>query len=264
MRYYLRLIWMYLRVSIQEETNSRMNFVVNIVNTILTLATGILGILILFRVVSTIQGWTFPATLVLLGIYQLITALQNLIIQPSMNSLGGIGGDAWTGRFDYTLLIPVPAQFLVSFQKWRLWSFIDVTLSFIVLGIGISMLGSALTALQIVLFILNLMIALSIVYSIFLLLTSGSLWQQGIPLVWIFTSCMQLGRYPVGIYPGMLRLILTWIVPVAFITTVPVQVLIGQTSPLILLAGGGIAILLFLLASFFFRLSLRHYTGTSN
>lgn len=97
MQHYLRLIGMYLRVSIQEETASRLNFVVNIFNTILSLATGILGILILFRVVSTIQGWTFPATLVLLGIYQLITALQNLLIQPSMNSLGGIGGDAWTG-----------------------------------------------------------------------------------------------------------------------------------------------------------------------
>lgn len=86
---------------------------------------------------------TSPQTLALLGIYQLITALQNLVIQPSMNSLGGIGGDAWTGRFDYTLQAPVSTQFLVSFQRWRLWGLVDVVLSCVILGIALTLLGGA-------------------------------------------------------------------------------------------------------------------------
>src|SRR5260370_41635020 len=90
--------------------------------------------------------------------------------------------------------------------------------------------------------VLALCISLLIVYAIFLLLTSASLWQHGVPLVWIFTSFMQLGRYPVGIYPGMLRLLLTWIVPVAFITTVPVEMLTRQVSPIMLVGGAGIAL----------------------
>lgn len=264
MRYYLRLIGMFLRASLQEEITFRMNFLVNILTTLLSLTTGILGLIILFHVVGMVQGWTFAATLALLGTYQFIAAIQNLIIQPSMDSLGGIGGDTWTGRFDYTLLLPVPTQFLVSFQKWRLWAFIDIALSLVVLGVALHLLGKQLSLLQMALFVFNLAIALTIVYAIFLLLTSGSLWQQGIPLVWIFTSFMQLGRYPVQVYPGMLRLILTWIVPVAFITTVPVQTLIGQTSPVVLVGGTCLALVLFFLASLFFRLGLRHYTGASS
>ncbi len=264
MWYYLRLIGSFLRASIQEETASRVNFMVNILNTILSLTTGVLGIVILFHLVTTIQGWTFPQTLALLGIYQLITALQNLVIQPSMNSLGGIGGDAWTGRFDYTLQAPVSTQFLVSFQKWRLWGLVDVVLSCVILGIALTLLGGQLGLLQVAIFVLTMCISLLIVYAIFLLLTSASLWQHGVPLVWIFTSFMQLGRYPVGIYPGMLRLVLTWIVPVAFITTVPVEMLTKQVSPIMLVGGAGIALGLLLFASVFFRMSLRHYTGASS
>jgi ABC-2 type transport system permease protein len=264
MLYYLRLIGLFLRVSIQEEMAFRMNFVVNILGTILSLTTGILGIAILFHVVTTIQGWTFPETFTLLAIYQLITALQNLVIEPSMVSLGGIDGDAWTGRFDYTLQAPVSTQFLVSFRKWRLWSFIDVSLSLVLLCIALTLLGKHIGLLQLAMFVFNLCISLLIVYAIFLLLSSASLWQQGIPLTWIFNSVMQLGRYPVGLYPGALRLLLTWVVPVAFITTIPVEVLTRQASPLVLMAGAAIALGLFVLASFFFRMSLRHYTSASS
>jgi ABC-2 type transport system permease protein len=264
MLYYLHLIGLFLRISIQEEMAFRMNFVVNMLGTILSLTTGILGIAILFHVVTTIQGWTFPETLTLLAIYQLITALQNLVIEPSMVSLGGIDGDAWTGRFDYTLQAPVSTQFLVSFRKWRLWSFIDVSLSLVLLCIALTLLGKHIGLLQIAMLVFNLCISLLIVYAIFLLLSSASLWQQGIPLTWIFNSVIQLGRYPVGIYPGALRLLLTWVVPVAFITTIPVEVLTRQASPLVLVAGAAIALGLFVLASFFFRMSLRHYTSASS
>ena len=59
-------------------------------------------------------------------------------------------------------------------------------------------------------------------------------------------------------------LLLTWIVPVAFITTVPVEMLTKQVSPIMLVGGAGIALGLLLLASAFFRMSLRHYTGASS
>ena len=37
-----------------------------------------------------------------------------------------------------------------------------------------------------------------------------------------------MGRYPVGLYPGWLRLVMTWIVPVGVMTTVPAQALTGE------------------------------------
>ena len=47
---------------------------------------------------------------------------------------------------------------------------------------------------------------------------------------WVFDGIFQMARYPVGMYPGWLRLVLTWIVPVGVITTVPAQALTGSLS----------------------------------
>ncbi len=248
----------------QQESAFRTNFVINLLNTLLNLVAGIAGLAILFGQVQTFQGWTFPQVLALLGIYLAVNALRNLVIGPSLDTLGGMEGEIWDGRFDFTLLKPVHTQFLISFRSWRMWSFVDLLLSLTILGIALSKLGQQLDLPNMLLFVLSLTISLTIVYSISLLLTSGMFWYQGVPLIWIFDSLIQLGRYPVGIYPGWLKLLLTWIVPIGFITTVPAKTLAGQVPMVVLLGGATLAIGLLIVASIFFRVSLRRYSSASS
>lgn len=264
MVHYFRLLWLFIATSFQEEAAFRVNFAINLMTTTLNLATGILSLLVLFNQVETIQGWTFPQTLALLGVYLLVTALRDLVIGPSLNALAGIDGETWTGRFDYTLLKPVPIQFLVSVRKWRIWSFVDLALSLVVLGIALVQLNQRVTPVQLSLFLFSLFVAITILYAILLLLASVSFWGHGVPLDFVFNSFIQMGRYPVGIYPQWLRLVLTWIVPVGFITTVPVQSVTGDVSLPILLGGAGLATGLVLLASLLFRTSLQRYTSASS
>lgn len=101
-------------------------------------------------------------------------------------------------------------------------------------------------------------------YALLLFLATAVFWYQGVPLIWIFSSVIQMGRYPVSIYPGWIRLVLTWIVPVGFTTTVPVEVLSGTLGVPTLLGGLGLSVGLFLLASHFFRASLRRYASASS
>jgi len=105
---------------------------------------------------------------------------------------------------------------------------------------------------------------MTIVYAVLLLLASCVFWYRGVPLTWIFDSLIQMGRYPVGIYPGWLRLLLTWVVPVGFITSVPAQALTGRVPALTLLGGAALALGLLVLASAFLRLSLRRYSSASS
>lgn len=264
MGYYAQLIWLFFRTSVQEEAAFRLNFAINILTTTLNIGSGILGLLILFSQVETVQGWTFPQTLTLLAVYLFVLALRDLVIGPSMSALGGIDGEVWTGRFDYTLLKPVPLQFLVSVRKWRIWALVDLLLSLIVLGVALAQLQQSIRLDQLVLFVFSLFLALLILYAILLILASISFWAQGVPLDFVFNSFIQLGRYPVGIYPEWLRLILTWIVPVGFMTTVPIQMLTEEMSVSVLISGAVLALVLFWLAAKFFRASLRHYASASS
>jgi len=65
-------------------------------------------------------------------------------------------------------------------------------------------------------------------------------------------------------YPGWLKLILTWVVPVGVITTIPAEALLGSLTPTNLLTSLGLAAVLVTAASILFRIGLRRYASASS
>jgi ABC-2 type transport system permease protein len=81
---------------------------------------------------------------------------------------------------------------------------------------------------------------------------------------WVINDLFQLARYPVGLYPGWLRLILTWIIPVGLMTTIPAQALSGTLSWGWLLITLVFTLVVLLGASWLFRQGLKKYTSASS
>jgi ABC-2 type transport system permease protein len=73
----------------------------------------------------------------------------------------------------------------------------------------------------------------------------------------------EAGRWPVGIYPPWLRWSLTFLVPVAFATTVPAEALSGRLTVQTLLGAVALAAALLLISRAFWRVGLRRYSGAS-
>ena len=72
------------------------------------------------------------------------------------------------------------------------------------------------------------------------------------------------GRFPVNFYQGWIKAALTFIIPVAFMTTFPSQALLGTLDPFAALAAVPAAILSFIIATLFWNFALRYYTGASS
>lgn len=261
--FYLNLIKVFIKQSLQKELAFRFNFLGNLLNTLLKLGGGIAGIMVLFSQTPELNGWNFAQVLAVLGIYMLVDSLKNLFIGPSLQSIAGMDGDLWTGRFDFTLLKPVPVQFYVSFRNWNPWAVMDIIAALVILGIAVSRLGETVTLPGVGLFLASLLISLVLVYSVMLFLISGAFRYLGAPLVWIYDSLIQMGRFPVSVYPGVFKLVLTWVVPVGFIVTVPAEVLSGVTGLVKPLVGGLLALVMFTAASRFFKSGLKKYSGAS-
>ncbi len=103
-----------------------------------------------------------------------------------------------------------------------------------------------------------------IIYSFWLILATLSFWFVRVEnILVIFQSMYEAGRWPVSLYPGWLRFGLTFIVPVAFATTVPAEALTGRLSWETLLGAVALAAVLLLVSRGFWRLGLRHYSGAS-
>jgi ABC-2 type transport system permease protein len=261
---YLKLIWRFVSASTQNELAYRANFGLSLLHSLLNLGTGVLGLMVLFGQVESLRGWTLASTLALLGVYLSVGALRGLVIGPSLNALAGMDGEVWTGAIDFTLLRPIDAQFLASLRYWRPLALVDLALGLGVLGVAAARLGQSLTPGRLLAFLLALAIGVVIIYALLLALSALVLWSPGFLFTWAFDALFQMARYPVGLYPGWLRLMLTWVVPVGLITTVPAQALAGQLQPGMLIGGGALALAFLLGASALFRVGLRRYVSPSS
>jgi ABC-2 type transport system permease protein len=261
---YLRLIRRFAEASAQNEMAYRANFWISLVHSLLNLGTGVVGVTVLFGQVGTVHGWDYPATLALLGVYLTMDALRGLFIGPSLDALAGLGGEIWSGRFDFTLLRPVDVQFLASFRHWRPLALIDLALGLGVLGTAVVKLETPLTLARTATFLIALGAGVTILYAILLAFTSLVFWSPALLYTWIFDAVFQMARYPAGLYPGWLRLALTWVVPVGVMTTVPAQALAGELSARMLIGSVALATALLVGSSALFRFGLRRYASASS
>ena len=261
---FFRLISEFIKVSFQEESAYRVNFAVSLLTSLLTVGSATLGISIVFGQIDDIQGWTYASSMVVLGVYLIVNALRGLFISPGLESLAGMDGEVWSGRFDFSLLRPVDIQFLITFRKWRLFSLIDLFFGMLLTGIAIYRMEAAVSIGQILLFCMMLCSGLVILYAILLIFSSLVFWSPGVLFTWVFNGLFQLARYPLSMYPNWLRFILTWIVPVGIITTFPAQALTGELSIKVMGLGVGLAVGMVILASCLFRRALKHYSSASS
>ncbi len=259
-----RLVGAFVRTSFQEAAAYRSDFFISLLGSFLNLATGVVGILVLFGQIDTVHGWDLNSTLALLGVYLTISAIRGLFMGPSLDSLAGMDGEIWSGAFDFTLLRPVDTQFFVSFRKWRLFALVDLLLGVGVLAGSVARMGAEIPLVRVLAFLFMLLISMSVLYSILLLFAALTFRSPGVLFTWVFDGLFQMARFPNVIYPGWLKLVLTWIVPVGVITTFPARVLTSTLSLNEALLGLILAAGLFLLSTAMFKAGLKRYRSASS
>jgi ABC-2 type transport system permease protein len=258
---YFKLIGLFFRINALNELEYRANFFVQIFQTILGLLVSLGGLSIIFDHTDNLGGWQPNELLALVGVYFLVGGLINLIIQPSMQKLME---DVRQGTLDFILTKPEDAQFLVSVRQVQIWQLVDILLGIVVIIIALIRLGADVGIGHAVGFGVALLCGATIVYSFWLMLATCSFWFVKIDnILVIFQSMYEAGRWPVGIYPGWLRLMLTFLVPVAFAVTVPAEAVVGRLTPAALLGAVALALLLLIASRVFWRIGVYHYSGAS-
>lgn len=258
---YLRLCWVYLRVAVMNELQYRVNFFVQLFQSFLALGTGLVVLALVFSYTDSLAGWGRYELLAVMGVYILVGGLIAMTIRPNMERLMD---DVELGTLDYMLTKPEDAQLLVSVREVRIWQIVDVVIGLVVLGVAVSQLQGTIGFLQGLAFGTTLLLGGFMVYSIWLMLATGSFWFVRVGnILEIFASLYQTGRWPVGIYPDWLRTGLTFLVPVAFAVTVPAEALTGRLSVQTFLGATALAAVLLLISRYVWKFGLRHYTGAS-
>jgi ABC-2 type transport system permease protein len=259
--YRLHLIWTFFRIGILNELAYRINFYIQFLQSLLSLGTALAGLAIVFSHTDDLGGWRAVDILALLGVYLIVGGAIRMVIQPSM---GQFMEDVRQGTLDFTLTKPEDAQFLISISQIRIWKISDVILGLIVLGTALFKRGLQLGPTEAASFALVLITGGTIIYSFWLILATLTFWFIRISnILIIFQTMYEAGRWPIGIYPHWLRLILTFIVPVAFAVTVPAEALSGRITLPTLVLSIALAIVMLTLSRWFWSLGVKSYSGAS-
>lgn len=258
---YLRLLWAFFRVSSMREIQYRASFIIQALQSLIGLGTGLAGLGVVFAHTSNLGGWRPAQLLAVLGVYFLVGGAINLVIRPSMQRFME---DVRLGTLDFVLTKPRDSQFLVSTREVQIWKVIDVFMGVAVLVLAVVGVARSIGVWQALAFGVALLTGGVIVYSFFMILATLCFWVvRADNILVIFLSVYDAGRWPVTIYPGALRWTLTFLVPVAFAVTVPAEALTGRLTGVTLLEAVVLAAVLLLGSRRFWTFGLTRYTGAS-
>ena len=256
-----RLAASYLRIGVLNEFQYRANLFIQVLQTLIALATGLIGLGLVFSQTSDLEGWTQPELLAVLGVFMVMGGIIRAAIQPNMVRLMD---EIRQGTLDYALTKPADAQLLVSVREFRLWQLADVAAGAVVLAVAISRLGWQVGIWGALGFATALVMGGVMIYCFWLMVTSTAFWIVRVEeIANLFEGLYAAGRWPVDIYPGWLRLGLTFLVPVAFAVTVPAEALTGRLSLATWLGALALTCFLFIVARLIWKRGLRSYGGAS-
>ncbi len=259
---YLRLFSLFAHNSLQIALEYRVNFLTSLMQSSLWLLWGVIGVLVFFQFSGTLGGWTLPQALLVVGLFRIFEGVIDGIMRPNITR---IVEHIQKGTLDFVLVKPVDSQFMASLRQINLLVLPDILVGFGLIGYGLWLGEIWPSPLQIAAFLFMLACGIVIAYAIWMLLVTTAFWLVQVENVTeLLTAIYETGRFPVTAYSPAIRLVLTFVIPIAFLTTFPAAALIGLLDPLYLGLAPLLAGLLWWAARAFWRVGLRSYTSASS
>lgn len=232
---YLKLLRLQLRQSALLAAQYRWDFIIDGAISLVWAATAIAPLLIVYSGQSerAIPGWSMNEALVVTGWFIFLQAILEGAINPG---LAAVVDHIRKGTLDFLLLKPADAQFLVSTSRFQLWRVTSVITAVVVFVIAFDRMGRLPTALGIAQATLLLLTATLTLYSMWILIVSTAFYVVKVDnLTYMFSSIFDAARWPSSVFRGAIKVVFTFVIPLALMTTYPAEALLGRLEPLTLL-----------------------------
>ena len=258
---YLKLYSAFFKNCLIREMEFKSHFFIQSIISAVWAATALATFVFIYNHVSSVNGWDLPAMLLLTAVYFSIDRTFDSIFEINLWNLTALVN---TGNLDGILTKPVSSQFIVSLRRF---SFSMIFSNLAMLGLVVYLIKnyySPISAVQLISFFILLIFSVLITYSLWFMSIIPIFWLGRVDNIHhLFRPFHQLGRVPIDV-TGRFKTFLTYIIPLAFISTIPAQAIIGNLSYHLLLYGFIITTSLLILSNKLWRFALKHYTSASS
>lgn len=257
----IKLYLSFVKTSLKGMLVYRLDCIVGMISQIVTQIVEIIFIWIVYANTETLSGWTFKHVLLLYGITFISVGIQSFCF----DGLYDIGPKyIKRGDFDKILLRPVHPLISIIGESKEFTS-----LGCLVLGIGftISMLmelSIPITIFLILKIVFFSIIGAAIIGAINTIFSISSFWTyRSNEVIWSFYRIYTFTHYPIDIYNTFIKILVTCILPFAFVAYYPTMNYLGMNSYMIYLSPV-VAIVLWIIAIKVWNLALNKYRSTGN
>lgn len=258
---YWRIYRTFFVSSLARELEFRANFVAKVFQNIVWIGFFVLALLVVFGRTTTIAGWNQGEALILGA----TVFVMNAISSAFFFSLNDIPTQVRMGTLDFVVTKPVDSQFWVSSRRFNFDQIGSLLAGVVMVAVGVRLAGIAPGPVQWLAYVTLVACAVGLFYSFNLALMTTGVWLVRVDNLFVLgESLTQIARYPLDIYPTGVQRLLTFVLPLALLSTFPARQLVHGAD------GGAVALGLIwtafaLFASRrFWRFALRHYSSASS
>lgn len=234
MRKYLKLYTTYAKLSLMSKLVYKANVIIGIVAFLFTEATSLFTLYVLVNSVPSIDGYDIYQIGMLFGITNMAVGIDHLITDRLWTVAYW---EVKTGKLDHMFLRPLPVLFQVIASEVQLEALgeIIVAIALILLcGSNLNItagIGSILTV------ILGILCAAVIISAFKILVASLAFkFKRSGPLLQFIYNFSGYTKYPMKIYPKIIQVILTFIIPLGLCLFFPFENLFAPVHNPILLS----------------------------
>jgi len=261
---YFRIWQINARASLMQRMAFRANFLLIFVGVMMQLVISLLFLKIVFSFVNNIAGWNFSQALVVVASYMLIEGLNWALFAE----LVGIPLSIKQGFLDNLITKPMSTQFLISVwradpEDWGRVITAGLILIFIIPGLG---LGYADLLINGVFYLVMLLCAFAITYSITLMIKTLSIWFTDSSALWMLVNqTIRVSQYPTDIFfHRAVRIIFSTVIPLTFMATAPAKIFLHGFNFWLLISALGLGAAFLFGSRKFWLFALKHYSSASS
>ncbi len=262
MHRYLLTLGRFWHASVAAELEYRVNFAAAALSSVMTLGGSLFTLSLLFQHGYEPGGWSWSKALLVVGLFSVLEGLQSAVMSPNRML---ISEQVREGTLDFVLMKPMDAQWWLSVRRLSVWGVPNVVLGLFIAGYALWLHEPAVRGVDVLAGVGMLCVGLAMLYCLGFVLATTSIWFIKLFNITIAMSALlEAGRYPIPAYPWAYQVLFTFVLPVAFMTSVPAEAMTGGLGWGWALGGVLMSAALFGVTRWFWGFALRSYSSASS
>lgn len=235
------------------------NFLLMVSSVVLSIFFILLFADVIYKQIDSIAGLRYEQILILIGSYLLMDGFSWLTFWGGLSELRR---NINNGTFDFVVVKPIDSQFFQTIARVDLEDVAKLVIGLFLIISNALKLQFDFSFANIILYILLLVNGWVIFYSFSSIAFSVVFWVNKADSQWRFINTfLHMSQYPTDIYKGVVKVIFTFLIPLAFLATAPTKILTRPIDWLLVSLSFTVAAIFFIIARLVWTAGLKKYSS---